>query len=1308
MNMHLPQSLETMTELKMLAAVPTQIVIPKNNSPVITIKQDTLVGAFRFTSNKFTVHRQQEAVPNGKIRIRRKDAMNMMMGVRGFRGVLPPPSSRDELTGEPYWSGKDLFAAILPPVYIDMTGSDIKDEKVHITPRGYKNEGKYVAPVGKDVINKGTKGLIHQIYVDYGQEACTNFLDSIQNMIVVYLIQSGFSVGLSDLIADQITNEDITKIITKNKEQVAEVIRSLHSGGFENNTSKTNQEVFEERVNAQLNKAVKEAGNVGTDSLAWDNRMTNMIKAGSKGSTLNISQMIACVGQVNVDGKRIPYGYTGRTLPHFQRYDDTPEARGFVENSFVRGLTPTEFFFHAMSGREGLIDTAVKTSQTGYVQRQMIKAMEDLKVHYDYTVRTANGAIVQTVYGQDCMDSINIISQPLPSLKKNVYQIFTEYVFSPEDCEEARLSMVCMPRIVAELQNPDTQRILLERSKKMGEQIVEDRDTILMSLGKLEDNVNYSVPFDRIVRKNTNLDTGLLSNLNPLEIFEGLDELEQLSIVNDPKNEAGMLMMSLARVHLNPKVLLFQRHCTKAQFTLILQEVKERFLKSLIHPGEMVGVIAAQSIGEPSTQMTLNSFHYNTELLVKWNGKLMKKTIGDMVEDYFKKDDIKTEEHPNDTHLVYSKEEDIMEVLSPDLKGNVKWRKVEALTKHPVVNVDGTNTLVKVSTRGGREVIATKAKSFVRYNKETKELEEANGCDVCVGDLVPIHAKGFTLNEEEKQDKSSSQYNLLTKTHEEMLRWIQDKMNIQTETENDSSCIKLEMKRTTGSQETDLKLIQLLLLQINDIYSVKIDDSTLVIPSQWVSRFTQEEKSHRFDKIDYIHDVILDEIVKIEEIPNDHPYVYDLTIEETRLFQTFDGLAIRDTFHLAGVAEKSNVIRGIPRLNEILHLSKNLKGPSVTVYLSKEDRLLRERADTLRKKLMRTTMRDLVSEVRVYYDTQVPKELPTTIAVESDIVKSQWRMAMDIDPLALHDRGITMEILYIAVMKALMNRLNDVIVETTDTNEPTLKLTFSILSTDDVANDEASDAIRLFNELETIIMDKVVIQGIRGIEYCTLRKLNHSLVQEDHEFKEIEEFVVDTVGSNLLEILGTPGVDATRTYTNHIVEVNEVLGIHAARNSILREIVDVFEDTYINQRHLLLLADLMTHRGKLMSIDRHGVNRSDAGPLAKASFEETDTMLTKAAVQGELDPVTGVTSNIMFGQPIYGGTGMSQILLDETLYEKTFRPPTERSVDPLETDVVDVERETYCDTRTIRLTSLPVGETGADFGGEYDDIQDDF
>ena len=154
-----------------------------------------------------------------------------------------------------------------------------------------------------------------------------------------------------------------------------------------------------------------------------------MVKAGSKGSEINISQMISCLGQQQVDGKRVPYGFEDRTLPHFCKYDDSPKARGFVEHSFIEGLTPEELFFHAMGGRVGLIDTAVKTSETGYIQRKLIKAMEDLKVYYDLSVRNAYGNIVQFIYGEDGMNYIKIVNQTCELLSQSYEKLNEIHVF---------------------------------------------------------------------------------------------------------------------------------------------------------------------------------------------------------------------------------------------------------------------------------------------------------------------------------------------------------------------------------------------------------------------------------------------------------------------------------------------------------------------------------------------------------------------------------------------------------------------------------------------------------------------------------------------------------------------------------------------------------------------------------------------------------------------------------------------------------------------------------------------------------------
>ncbi len=171
------------------------------------------------------------------------------------------------------------------------------------------------------------------------------------------------------------------------------MIHKAHSDELEATPGNTLRQTFENQVNRILNDARDKTGGSAKRSLTEFNNFKVMVVAGSKGSDINVSQVIACVGQQNVEGKRIPFGFRKRTLPHFIKDDYGPESRGFVENSYLAGLTPSEFYFHAMGGREGLIDTAVKTAETGYIQRRLIKAMESIMVNYDGTVRNAVGQV---------------------------------------------------------------------------------------------------------------------------------------------------------------------------------------------------------------------------------------------------------------------------------------------------------------------------------------------------------------------------------------------------------------------------------------------------------------------------------------------------------------------------------------------------------------------------------------------------------------------------------------------------------------------------------------------------------------------------------------------------------------------------------------------------------------------------------------------------------------------------------------------------------------------------------------------------
>ena len=179
--------------------------------------------------------------------------------------------------------------------------------------------------------------------------------DNTQKLICDWLVLSGFSVGVSDLIVKDSTKDQMSAVIEKMKIQVYDIMKDIHQGTFENKSIKSNSDYFEAEVNKLLNSATTNVGKIGLTDIEDDNRMINMVKSGSKGNAINIAQMISCLGQQNVDGQRISYGFDDRTLPHYTKYDDGPEARGFVESSFIDGLSPSEFFLHSIGGREGLI-----------------------------------------------------------------------------------------------------------------------------------------------------------------------------------------------------------------------------------------------------------------------------------------------------------------------------------------------------------------------------------------------------------------------------------------------------------------------------------------------------------------------------------------------------------------------------------------------------------------------------------------------------------------------------------------------------------------------------------------------------------------------------------------------------------------------------------------------------------------------------------------------------------------------------------------------------------------------------------------
>ncbi len=552
MNMHVPQSITAASEIKYLASVLRQIVSPRTNAAIISVFQDTQTGIYRLSQ------------PN--VKVPEHIAMNIMARMK--KPISSYIRQNKDLTGQ------DIISSTMPAI----------DFNSNIT---LKN-GKLVKGIlDKGAFSKTTNGIVHMIYSDFGPQRAGQFINDIQNITTKYNLFTGFSVGPSDLTMNKETEEAVQSIFASGRKEVADLISSVHAGQFLNSSGRPDGEELENKI---MNALKSIASKVGTESLSKlppTNRMIQMVKSGAKGSELNIQQMIGLLAQQNVAGKRVQYSLQDRTLPHFTKYDDGLESRGFVENSFISGLRPAEFFFHAMGGREGLIDTAVKTSDSGYIQRRLVKTMEDLHVAYDGSVRNANGSIFQHVYGGDGIDSVYAESQPIELAVMSMEAVYREFGLSKED--------------LSSIVKGDVE----ENPADLVEQILKDRDVLVKDVFRYKsgDSVMAPVPLKRLCDKFNN-PYATKTELTPEYVVAELEKL-----CSQPWLSHNKLFHILLRYYLAPKKSILKMRLSQAMFDELLAEIRFRYIKARVHPGEMVGTLAAQSIGEPTTQLTLNTFH---------------------------------------------------------------------------------------------------------------------------------------------------------------------------------------------------------------------------------------------------------------------------------------------------------------------------------------------------------------------------------------------------------------------------------------------------------------------------------------------------------------------------------------------------------------------------------------------------------------------------------------------------------------------------------------------------------------------------
>lgn len=520
MNMHTPQSYKARAEMKHIMNVQHQLVSPQANKPIIGCIQDTNIGAYRMSSKDTFITPEK--------------FMNYTMEVvYADDSKMPVPAI---VWPQPLYTGKQMLTYCLPPVFMEkkVRGLDTKDvldqeERCVIVEHGTLLCGQLC----KKSIGNAAGGVPHICCNDVSNRRAIQFLSDIQRLIRVWLRETGFTIGFGDCIASDHTQQ-----------QVNDLIYNVFNSTL--NPTMTEDETFHE-----LQKVLNQAGKIVVDNLPRSNAFVQCANSGSKGSMINIAQILGCIGQSAVSGAR-----PQQMLQCFHADETHPVSKGFASNSYVLGLSPAEFFYAACAGREGMINTAVKTAMTGYISRKLIKAMESLSVVYDRTVRSSTNHILQFSYGGDHFDATFVEKVKVPQLEWPDTRIPPDLLALRNEVRDIKL--LCDKQFTSSLYLPVNIPRMIQQMR------VQPRSSDTRTLHQ---------------------DVQVQALLDHISAICGIEESAHLRF-----------HVAIELLHQLP---FYQEH-----LTWLLHAIKLKVTRALVEYGTGVGPIAASSISEPTTQVS--------------------------------------------------------------------------------------------------------------------------------------------------------------------------------------------------------------------------------------------------------------------------------------------------------------------------------------------------------------------------------------------------------------------------------------------------------------------------------------------------------------------------------------------------------------------------------------------------------------------------------------------------------------------------------------------------------------------------------
>lgn len=571
MNMHVPQTEEARTEATELMGVKHNLVTPRNGEPIIAAIQDFITASFLISRRDRFFNRRQFV----QICSYFEDA-NLHIDI-------PPPTIWKP---ERLWTGKQVFSVLIRPnkeskVLINLEAQCrtfekpskefIKDMSPNDGWLVIQNSEVLCGVMDKSTVGDGKKNSVFGVMLrDYGPDAAIEAMNRLAKTCARWLANQGFSLGINDVMPGERLRTTKDSKVEAAYNECVELIEKAKRGKLDNLPGCDQEQTLESMISGVLSGVRSDVGEICMTELSRHNAPLIMAVCGSKGSKINVAQMVACVGQQIISGSRVPNGFQDRSLPHFAKKSKDPPAKGFVRNSFFTGLTPTEFLFHAISGREGLVDTAVKTAETGYMQRRLMKALEDLSTHYDLSVRNSVGGVVQFTYGDDGLDPAELEGNALP----------VEYFRS-------------WRHALAITRHIDERGLLPYEIDGIVRHHLSQPLFSVQTTGKYREQV-YDFLRENVIKKAATIREAY--GLYPaLEKEEHFDEDTDLNMGADHAQIAAVNNKTQVR---RSALEAFMRICY------------DKYLRAKVEPGTAVGAIGAQSIGEPGTQMTLKTFHF--------------------------------------------------------------------------------------------------------------------------------------------------------------------------------------------------------------------------------------------------------------------------------------------------------------------------------------------------------------------------------------------------------------------------------------------------------------------------------------------------------------------------------------------------------------------------------------------------------------------------------------------------------------------------------------------------------------------------